>query len=43
MRRIAELHGHAVNVIAEERVGYLVYENEVQVVAEPFSDTRTEA
>ena len=43
MKRIAELYGHTVEVILEERVGYLVYEDEAQVVAEPFADTRTEA
>jgi len=42
MKRIAEVYGHIVDVIVEERVGYLVYEDEAQVVAEPFADTRTE-
>lgn len=28
-----------VDVIETERPGYLTYEDEVQVVAEPFSDT----
>jgi hypothetical protein len=32
--------GHVVTEIHETRVGYLVYEDEVQVVAEPFRDTR---
>jgi hypothetical protein len=41
MRRIVEANGHAVELIREERIGYVVYEDDVQVVAEPFSDTRT--
>jgi len=43
MKRIVEMHGHLVEVIREERIGYVVYEDPVQVVAEPFADTRTEA
>lgn len=43
MRRIVEANGHAVELIREERIGYVVYEDDVQVVAEPFSDTRTGA
>lgn len=43
MKRIAEMHGHTVEVIREERVGYVVYEDQLQVVAEPFADTQTEA
>jgi len=40
---ILESHGHPVSVICESRIGYLVYEDEFQVVAEPFADTRTGA
>lgn len=41
MKRIVQEHGYTVEVVTEERVGYLVYEDEYQVIAEPFSDTRT--
>jgi hypothetical protein len=44
MHHVAQIvreHGYAVHVIAEERIGYLVYEDEHQVIAEPFADTRT--
>ncbi len=41
MREIAailESHGQAVRMLKAERVGYVVYEDEWQIVAEPFSD-----
>jgi hypothetical protein len=38
---ILESHGYVVAIVREERVGYIVYEDEHQVVAEPFADTRT--
>jgi hypothetical protein len=41
LETILEAHGHAVLVVSETRVGYVVYEDTVQVVAEPFSETRT--
>lgn len=41
MSALLEVHGHAVSHIVESRVGYIVYEDEHQVVAEPFGDTRT--
>jgi hypothetical protein len=46
LKRIRELiailddHDVAVRVLKESRVGYIVYEDEHQIVAEPFSDTR---
>ena len=40
---ILEAYGHPVMIIRESRVGYLVYEDEFQVIAEPFADTRTGA
>lgn len=43
LSRILESHGYAIELIREERLGYIVYEDAVQVVAEPFSDTRTGA
>lgn len=33
--------GHATIELRTERVGYVVYEDELQVVAEPFRDTPT--
>jgi hypothetical protein len=41
LKRIAEANGHCVALIREDRVGYIVYEDDVQVIAEPFADTRT--
>ena len=41
LKRVLESHGHAVTVVHETHVGYVVYEDEAQVVAEPFADTRT--
>lgn len=41
LRRVLEAYGHPVELIREDRVGYIVYEDDCQVVAEPFSDTRT--
>ena len=32
-------NGYPIEIIRAERVGYIVYEDELQVVAEPFSDT----
>jgi len=41
VKGILEAEGHVVRLITEERVGYVVYEDEMQVIAEPFADTRT--
>ncbi|WP_428003570.1 hypothetical protein [Acidovorax sp.] len=44
MRRMAALlveHDVAVDVLQTKRPGYIVYEDEHQVAAEPFSDTPT--
>jgi hypothetical protein len=41
IKEILESHGHPVTVLHEIRVGYIVYEDDVQVIAEPFADTRT--
>jgi hypothetical protein len=41
LARILEAHGCRVTQISESRVGYVVYEDENQVIAEPFADTRT--
>jgi len=32
-------HGHLIDEIRTERPGYIVYEDTVQIVAEPFADT----
>jgi hypothetical protein len=41
IRRLLQLYGHGVGILAETRVGYVIYEDEFQVVAEPFADTTT--
>lgn len=43
LKRILEAHGYFVAMIIEERIGCVVYEDDVQVVAEPFSETKTGA
>lgn len=43
LKRIVEANGYTVALIRESRIGYLVYEDEIQAVAEPFADTRTGA
>ena len=39
MVAILESHGQAVRMLKAEGVGYVVYEDEWQIVAEPFWDT----
>ena len=41
IRAVMERYGHSVVMLSEARVGYVVYDDAFQVVAEPFSDTRT--
>jgi hypothetical protein len=41
MKRVVEANGYVVELIRAERIGYVVYEDEAQVVAEPFADTNT--
>jgi hypothetical protein len=41
MKAVLEAEGHVVHMITEERVGFVVYEDEMQVIAEPFAETRT--
>ncbi len=44
MQRLADAVskcGHEVREVRAERVGYVIYEDDVQVVAEPFRDTPT--
>jgi hypothetical protein len=37
---VLESHGHAVTVVDETAVKYVVYEDEAQIVAKPLADTR---
>ena len=39
MISILETQGVVVEVIETQRPGYVVYEDEFQIVAEPFADT----
>ena len=41
IKGVLEHYGYSVVMISESRVGYVTYEDAFQVVAEPFSDTRT--
>jgi hypothetical protein len=41
MKDVLEKNGHQVQVLYETRLGYIVYEDEFQVIAEPFSETHT--
>jgi hypothetical protein len=41
LKVILEKYGHPVTILTEARVGYVTYEDELQIVAEPFSDTKT--
>jgi hypothetical protein len=41
LKTILETYGYPVTLVREERVGYVIYEDDLQVVAEPFTDTRT--
>jgi hypothetical protein len=38
---VLEKYGHPVTMVVESRVGYRIYEDTFQVIAEPFSDTKT--
>jgi hypothetical protein len=42
LKRILEANGHVVTVVREDRVGFVVFEDDYQVVAEPFADTDTD-
>ena len=39
LKSILDESGFNIEVIKEERIGYVVFEDEYQVVAEPFADT----
>jgi hypothetical protein len=40
MVAILQNHGIPVRMLKADRIGYVVYEDEYQVVAEPFADTQ---
>ena len=41
IKRVLEANGHVVHIVREDRIGYIVYTDDAQVIAEPFADTRT--
>ena len=41
MAAVLAEHGHLIDEIRTERPGYIVYEDDVQIVAEPYADTVT--
>ena len=41
LRQIVEAHGYHTVMLREDRIGYVVYQDEFQVVAEPFHETPT--
>jgi hypothetical protein len=43
IKRVLEANGYTVRIIEEDRIGYVVYKDDAQVIAEPFADTRTGA
>ena len=42
LKVILEANGYVVRVVQAERIGYVVHEDDAQVIAEPFADTRTD-
>ncbi len=38
---LLEENGYVIETLRSDRIGYVVYEDESQIVAEPFSDTTT--
>jgi cytochrome c peroxidase len=41
VRNVLEAYGYPVAIIRESRIGYIVYEDAFQVIAEPFAETNT--
>ncbi|MCL6283047.1 hypothetical protein M3P21_05820 [Ruegeria sp. 2012CJ41-6] len=39
LKSILEESGYAIDVLKENRIGYVVYEDEHQIIAEPFAET----
>jgi len=40
LKRILDQYGYAIEVLKEDRIGYIVYEDKYQIVAEPFAETK---
>jgi hypothetical protein len=40
MKLLLEENGYPVDVLKSKRLGYILFEDEYQIVAEPFSDTQ---
>lgn len=41
LKAILDEHGYPIHVLKEVKIGYVVYEDSYQVVAEPYNDTVT--
>jgi hypothetical protein len=41
LKTILEANGYIVQIVQEDRIGYIVYKDNAQVIAEPFADTLT--
>jgi len=41
IKSVVEKYGHPVTMLSASRVGYVIYDDAIQVIAEPFSDTQT--
>jgi hypothetical protein len=41
IKTVLERYAHAVVMLSESRVGYVIHNDAFQVIAEPFSDTQT--
>jgi hypothetical protein len=41
IKGVLERYGHPVLMLSETRVGYVIYDDAFQIVAEPFADTQT--
>ena len=41
LKSILDDNGYFIEVLKEDRIGFVVYEDEHQIVAEPFSETIT--
>ncbi|MDA7965840.1 hypothetical protein [Ruegeria sp.] len=39
LKALLEDHGHPIEILRTVRIGYITYEDDNQVIAEPFSDT----
>jgi hypothetical protein len=41
IKAILERYGHPVLMLSETRIGFVIYDDAYQIVAEPFADTQT--